>query len=90
MSARVARLVRMQAATINMKVSQYIALHRLVSLARQDFPRTRSLLDLSPPLEKLLFFNGSRWVPNGLDEATREALAASAVTSDSLPFTGYG
>ena len=74
-------LAEIEGASINMKVSQHIALHRLVSLARQDFPRIRSLLDLSPPLEKLVFFNGARWVPSGLEEATREALAASAVIS---------
>ena len=80
-AAKVARRVKVEASTINLKVSQRIALFKLITPPRQDHARIAYLLELSPSLKELVRFDGSRWVSSGLEGATRDSVTSASLSS---------
>ena len=71
-AAREARRVKISTPSTHLQLSQHLALLRLVVSTDQDGDRVSALLVLNPSLESLVLLDGSRWVPNGLLEATRD------------------
>src|SRR5688572_30197545 len=80
-ASKKAKKVKVEATTINLKVSQRVALFRLVTAAIQEGPRVEALLALNPSLGEFVSFDGPRWVPVGLEEATRDSIASVAASS---------
>ena len=64
-----------------MKISQRVALFKLVAPLCQDHARIDFLLGLNPSLRDLVHFNGSRWVSVGLEKDTRDCISSASVPS---------
>ena len=80
-AAKVARKVKLEASSVNLKVSQRVALFKLVTAARQDHDRIGFLVGLDPALGGLVRFTGGRWVSVGLEEDTRAHISSLAVAT---------
>ena len=70
-AARAARKVKIEGGSVLLRLSQHLALLRLVVSAVQDGARISTVLALDPALSSLVFFREGRWVMSGLEEATR-------------------
>ena len=84
-AALVARRVKVETSSVNLKVSQRVALFKLITPPLQDQGRIGALLELSPSLREFVHFNGARWVSSGLAEATRASVASAALSSHPSP-----
>ena len=78
-AAKVARRVKVEASSVNLKVSQRVALFKLVAPVCQDHARIGFLLALNPSLRDLVRFDGSRWVSIGLEKDVRDCISSASV-----------
>jgi exonuclease III len=85
-AAHAARAVKITNNTLSLRLSHHQALLRRVLSPDQDFASIHRLLNLDPPLQKLVVFKSGRWVPNGLEDATRD-LVVQASPSEEKPRT---
>ena len=80
-AAKVARRVKVESSTVNLMVSQRVALFKLITCPLQDLDRISALLRMAPSLTSLISLRGTRWVSNGLEEAARDSITSAATTS---------